>query len=94
LDFSPLGTWTIHFFPLKGLKGERIPAQGKRVFERRLGSPVKNMDLPCKGNGTVNTVSLSFHWTPEEHCVTEDGHAVARAVKTRSRCSDLILAKN
>ena len=37
------------------LKGERIPAQGKLVFERRPGSPVKNMDLPCKGNGISNT---------------------------------------
>jgi len=45
----------------------------------------QNKDLPCKGNGTVNTVSLSFHWTREEHCVTEDGHAVAQAIKTGSR---------
>jgi len=27
--------------------------------------------------------SLSFHRTREEHCVTEDGHAAAQAVKTR-----------
>ena len=45
--------------PLTGrlfpLKGERIPAQGKLVRERRPGAPIKKTDLPCKGNGTVNT---------------------------------------
>ena len=32
----------------ESLKGERIPARGKLVFERRPGSPIKNIDLPCK----------------------------------------------
>ena len=88
-------SWTINVFPLKGLKGlkgERIPTRGKRVFERRPGSPVKNMDLPCKGNGTVNTVSSSFHRTREDlrwvapvACLEATGVARHKKLQTQHR---------
>ena len=45
--------------PFLPLKGERIPAQGKLVFERRPGLVSRTTKLPCKGKGIDDMISAS-----------------------------------
>ncbi len=55
-------------------RGQRIPAQGKLVLERRPGCGWSKNELPCKGNGLKETRFIEDDPTSGETRLSAPGY--------------------